>query len=72
MSDTATGMSTPIPNDDPRCHCTIGKDESAIQLTGGEPGATATVSIHADCPLHGEAARSIVRRTLGAVSIGPR
>jgi hypothetical protein len=70
-----TGMSTPIPNDDPRCHCTADTalervDDETVRLTGGEPGSMATVSIRADCPLHGAAIGSIARSTLGAVSIG--
>lgn len=70
MDDTATGIGAPIPNDDPRCRCAIGKEEGALQLTGGEPGTIVTVSIYADCPIHGEATRAIMRGTLGGMSIG--
>ena len=66
--------SLPIPNDDPRCHCSLEPDivpEDTTVIIGGPPDLPgARVAVHADCVHHGRIARvlqsSAIHFSLGA------
>ena len=59
---------TPIPNDDERCQCFLGKSDSddIFSLIGQ---GDVHISIYRNCPLHGDYARMIAKSALKGLSI---
>ena len=76
MSEQASNPRMPIPNDDPRCHCTLepaanAGDDAVVMSFGDGEGGEGRVAMHLDCPHHGGIVRDIQKATLRGFSIAP-
>jgi hypothetical protein len=75
MNEQTLDPRTPIPNDDPRCHCALEPggnvaDDVVVMSFGNGDGGLGRVAMHLDCPHHGSFVRDVQQAAAGSFSIG--